>query len=91
MTAKSMKENLKMTKDRVKECSPGEMEEYMTVNGKMESSMEEEPSLKSMAQERWECGKTEEIFAGSTTTTIKWREIPLQESKPKEQQPIEDT
>ena len=81
-----------MTKDRVKECSPGEMEEFMMENGRMESSMEEELSLRLMARERWECGKTAEIFAGSTkTTTIKWREIPLQESKPKEQQPTEDT
>ena len=81
-----------MTKDRVKECSPGEMEEFMTENGRMESSMEEELSLRSMALERSECGKTAEIFAGSTTTTtIKMREILPQESKPKEQQPTEDT
>ena len=85
-----MKVNLRTTKDRAKECSPGEMEEFMTESGPMESSMEEVFSLKLMAPGRLESGKMAAIFAGSTTTAIKLRVIPLQESKPKEP-PTEDT
>ena len=64
-----------MTSDRVKECSPGGMDEFMTENGKTESSMEEESLLKSMAQERSAFGRMAAIFSGSATITKQQRHL----------------